>query len=324
MNAIDPVSHVTQISFVSYPGGEERRITNDLNNYKEITVTADGRMIVAQKRDSLSQLWIAPSDDPHQGRVLLTFAGLAYYKLSWTPDNHLVFDVEENGIENLWKVSADGSGQERLTYEQGQNSEPSITPDGRHIVFISTRSGSSQIWQMDVYGNNPMQVVSSLAPIGEPQVAPDGESVLYLSSVHGRWVLLKAPLAGGKASEVIDTNIEYWAMSPDGTRLAYSYRDQDAARTRVAVVAVAGGSTLARFDLEPCYLMRWTRDGSGLAYIAPDDNIWVQPIAGGPSKQLTHFQRDLELVTFAWSSDGKQMAYARRVNSYDAVAFQIK
>src|SRR5204862_5940791 len=141
-----------------YPDGEERRLTNDLNDYKEISVTADGRTIVAQKRESISQLWLAPIDDFNQGRVLATTTGLAYHYLSWTPDNHLVFDVEDGGTIDIWKVVTDGNGRERLTYQQGQNREPSVTPDGRYVVFVSTRSGSSQIWRMDAYGNNPRQL----------------------------------------------------------------------------------------------------------------------------------------------------------------------
>jgi Tol biopolymer transport system component/DNA-binding winged helix-turn-helix (wHTH) protein len=323
MSAIDPETRVGQLSFISYPGGEERRLTHDLTDYNIITATADGRTIVAQKRESLSQLWIAPSDDPSQGRVLLTTTGLAYHYLSWTPDNHVVFDVEETGID-IWKVSTDGSGGERLTYRQGQNREPSLTPDGRYVVFVSTRTGSSQVWRMDADGNNPKQLTSSSTSVAEPRGAPDGESVLYTSELQGRTRLLKIPIDGGKPGEVIDDTVDFWAISPDGKLLAYSYHDNEALKTRVAVVPLAGGPPLERFDLDPSYVMRWTTDGRALMYIAPGDNIWIQPIAGGAPKQLTHFQRELELVSFASSPDGKQIVYSRGRNNWDAVAFRIK
>ena len=112
--------------------------------------------------------------------------------------------------------------------------------------------------------------------------------------------------------------------SPNGTLLAYSYRDPEAKRNRVAVVSLSGGSPLERFDFDPAYLMRWTRDGSGLMYIAPDDNLWVEPITGGTPKQVTHFQQDLQSVSFASSPDGKQIAYARDRNNWDAVALTLR
>jgi serine/threonine protein kinase len=40
--AIEPERKNTQIWYASYPGGEVRRLTNDLNNYEDISVTADG------------------------------------------------------------------------------------------------------------------------------------------------------------------------------------------------------------------------------------------------------------------------------------------
>jgi len=122
----------------------------------------------------------------------------------------------------------------------------------------------------------------------------------------------------------MEDSVDFWALSPNGNLLAYSYHDQEAKRTRIAIVPLAGGPPLARFDLDPCYLMRWTTDSSGLIYIAPDDNIWIQPVTGGPPKQLTHFQQDLQLVSFAPSPDGKQIAYARGRNNWDAVALTVK
>jgi Tol biopolymer transport system component/DNA-binding winged helix-turn-helix (wHTH) protein len=324
MSAIDPETHVGQLSFISYPGAEEHRLTHDLTEYSIISATADGRTIVAQKRESISQLWIAPSDDFNQGRVLSTTTGLAYHYLSWTPDNHLVFDVQDGATIDIWKVLTDGNGRERLTYQQGQNREPAVTPDGRYVVFVSTRSGSSQVWRMDADGNNPKQLTSSSNSVVEPQGAPIGESVLYTSELQGRTRLLKTPIDGGQAREVIDNSVAFWAVSPDGNLLAYSYRDQEAKRTRVVVMALSGGPPLAHFDLDPSYLMRWTTDSSGLMYIAPDDSLWIQPITGGAPKQLTHFQQDLQLVSFASSPDGKQIAYARGRNNCDAVALTMK
>jgi len=32
---------------VAYPGGMTRRITNDLNNYRDLSVTSDGRTMIA-------------------------------------------------------------------------------------------------------------------------------------------------------------------------------------------------------------------------------------------------------------------------------------
>jgi Tol biopolymer transport system component len=323
MSAIDPETNVGQLSFVSYPSGEERRLTQDLTDYSFISATADGRTIVAQKRDSTSQLWIAPYDNLNQGRVLLTTSGLAYHYLSWTSDDQIYFDVEDSGID-IWKISVDGNGRECLTNRKGQNREPSVMPDGRFVFFISTRSGSSQVWRMDGDGNNPMKLTNAEAPVAEPTGVPGEDTVFYRVDVKGRWMLMRSRFDGSQPEMVTEDPVDLWAISNDGGLLAYSYHDTEANRTRVAVIALAGGSPPVRFDLEPCYLLRWTVDGKGLIFIGPDDSIWSQSIAGGTPKQLTHFQRDLQLISFALSPDGKHLAFAKNRNNWDAVTLTLK
>jgi Tol biopolymer transport system component len=325
MNAIDPETNVPQISFVSYPTGEERRITHDLNNYKEISVTADSRMIVAQKMGSLKQLWIAPERDSAHARLLSTATGLAYHSLSWAPHSQLVFDAEENGEIDIWKMSPDGGGREQLTHHEGQNTVPGVTPDGRYIVFLSTRTGSSQLWRMDADGNNPKQLTNSLAPVVELQSAPEGGWIFYKSYFQGQGKLFKIPIDGGEAIRVPHDDVQYWAISPNGKLIAYSYLDSEAKKTRIIVAPLAGGVPLARFDVEPDRSLQWINAGSGLAYVGLDNrDIWVQQLAGGPPRQVTNLQPDLSLINFTWSDDTKQLAYTRGAGTFDAVAISLK
>src|SRR5262249_31779797 len=48
-----------QIGFVSYPGGESRRVTNDLNTYAEAlsATTRDGRSMVTVAYEASSNIW---------------------------------------------------------------------------------------------------------------------------------------------------------------------------------------------------------------------------------------------------------------------------
>jgi hypothetical protein len=47
-------------------------------------------------------------------------------------------------------------------------------------------------------------------------------------------------------------------------------------------------------------------------------NIWEQPIAGGPPRQITNFTSGL-IFDFSWSRDGKQMFLSRGENSSDVI-----
>ena len=69
--------------------------------------------------------------------------------------------------------------------------------------------------------------------------------------------------------------------------------------------------------------MRWTPDGRAIAYIREENgvqNIWAEPVNGGSITQLTAFrERGYEIMRFAWSREGSQLAVARRMPKLDVV-----
>jgi hypothetical protein len=47
-------------------------------------------------------------------------------------------------------------------------------------------------------------------------------------------------------------------------------------------------------------------------------NVWIQPVTSGQPHQLTHFTSD-GIQTFAWSPDGRYLAFSRATETTDAV-----
>ena len=168
MCAIDSVTHLPQLYYVAYPGGDERRITNDLNNYKDISIAGDGRTLVAQISNVTTHLWLAPKDDPGRAAPLASSTRGWFGGLAWTPDSELVCNSEENGLMQICKMRGDGSHTQQLTTGPGHNTDPSVTPDGRFIVFFSTRSGSGQIWRITANGDDAVQLTHATAGVFMP------------------------------------------------------------------------------------------------------------------------------------------------------------
>jgi Tol biopolymer transport system component len=68
--------------------------------------------------------------------------------------------------------------------------------------------------------------------------------------------------------------------------------------------------------------VRWTADGRALSFIdATETNVWMQPISGGPPRQITQFTDGRTLGHYAWSADGKRLAVSRASFSSDIVLF---
>ena len=77
-------------------------------------------------------------------------------------------------------------------------------------------------------------------------------------------------------------------------------------------MAFDGGPPTKLFDI-PAGALHWTPDGRYLLYVnnAGDVwNLWSQPMAGGPPKQITHFSQYL-IHDFDLSGDGKRLVMGR-------------
>ena len=310
-----------QLWLVAYPGGEVRRITNDLNSYSDATLSTDSSALVTVQRDQLTSLWVAPQGDARRARQ--TSSGTGKYDgvngLAWTPDGRLVYASSASGNLDLWIMEADGTHARQLTTDPLVDRWPAVSPDGRSVVFTALRAGSSDLWRMDIDGGN-LQPLTRADPDFPPEITPDGKWVLYSSSQSGQPALWKVPLAGGQPSMLSPVGY-HGLISPDGKLVEYVFIDQKASRRRVAVKSWEGGEPLRVFDIAIAHSTRWSPDGRGLTYVETRDgvaNLWLQPLDGGKPRQLTHFTSD-NIFNYAWSRDGKQLAVVRGNWSSDVV-----
>ena len=98
---------------------------------------------------------------------------------------------QRGGIFNLYRILADGSGQEqRLTSRPANDDGPEYSPDGQWIYFNSDRSGSWDIWRMPSDGAGPgdsqaQRVTSDDYEDWFPHFSPDGKWMVFLSFKKG-------------------------------------------------------------------------------------------------------------------------------------------
>jgi TolB protein len=57
-------------------------------------------------------------------------------------------------------MNHDGSNKTRLTNQPGQDTYPSMSPDGKFIVFESYRDGHAEIYRMDEDGSNVIRLTT--------------------------------------------------------------------------------------------------------------------------------------------------------------------
>jgi serine/threonine protein kinase len=331
--AREQVLGALQVWQVSYPQGDARRITNDLNSYAlySLTLTADATALLSVQSDPVSNIWVAPEGEASRARAITSRKNVeeGHYSLAWTPDGKVVYDSNVNSKASIWIVSADGSDAKPLTDSAADDFAPDVSPDGRYIIFGSNRTGPHEVWRMDIDGANPQQLTQTT---GAPtfSISPDGRWVIYNPFVGG---LRKVSIDGGTPIELVAKgNLRNPQVSPDVKLLAYFFDDEQTKRPKIAVVKFDGGASVRTFDLpvtsgtslyERLFYrgFHWSPDGRALVYIntlGGVSNLWSQPLDGGAAKQITDFKSDL-ILNFAYSRDGKALALARGNQSHDAV-----
>src|SRR5258708_23285225 len=109
MDATDPVSGKVQVYSISYPGGEIKRITNDMSQYRGIRINERGDALVTTQMERESNIYItgAKGENP----VKVTTTACCPDAVRWTHDYRLVFDAIDNGRRQLWIMNRDGTGQ---------------------------------------------------------------------------------------------------------------------------------------------------------------------------------------------------------------------
>jgi serine/threonine protein kinase len=301
-----------------------RRVTSDLNDYRDISLTADARALVAVQTEAQVNVWLAPGNDSTRAAKITD--GVGQYNgvsgLTWLPDGRLVYVSRASGSQDVWIMDQNGENQLPLTnIETRADRYPAVTPDGRYVVFVSTRNGNSNLYRYDLQTGEQKQLTSGSSD-EFPAVSADGRWVIYTITSSIKFTLWKVSIDGGEPVQLTQQLSQWPTVSPDGQWIACWYRVEPTAKWQIAIVPIDGGTPAKILTVpssaDPFIPVRWLPDGTGVGFTATRDgvwNIWSLPLDGGPAKQLTNFTND-QIFWFDWSRDGKQLAASRgRVTS---------
>ena len=310
-----------QLWYVAYPGGEARRITNDLNRYFGVSLTADSSALVTVQSEVSSSIWSVPHGDAASARRLTSGSGTSegLNGVVSLPNGGVLYTSKASGHSDIWTMNADGSSPAQLTVNAGNNAGPAVSADGRTVVFFSDRDGHQNIWSMNIDGSSPKQITHGNSDF-DPQITRDGRWLLYQSDSAGNLRVLKQPFDGGTPQPLIDRTTTNPTVSPDGKWVAVSTFDEAAGKFAIAYMPIEGGE-LSKVSYLVDSAFGWSPDSKAVLYVDSKNgvsNLMSQPLDGHPSKQVTNFT-DGTIFNFAWSADGKQLFLARGEINSDVV-----
>lgn len=192
------------------------------------------------------------------------------------------------------------------------------------VVFQADSGGNRDIWRMAVDGSDRVRLTTHAAADFDPTVG--GGKVVFVSARDSVNELYSVPLTGGAQTRLTFTTAAEIqpALSPDGTRLAYT---SDAAGVNKLWTASSTGAGAARatptsfgfggsIESSPS----WNPGGTRVAFSATNNSSsdiydFLSPFSGQPTLQVGGSAQEVEP---AWSPDGTRLAFVTDRDSANA------
>ena len=115
----------------------------------------------------------------------------------WSRDGQsLFFTSDRAGSAQVYRVRLDEARRaERVTFTNGYNARPRLSPDGKELAMVSLDRGGYRIAVMDLASRN-LRVLTSARQDESPSFAPNGALVIYATREGGRGALAIASSDG--------------------------------------------------------------------------------------------------------------------------------
>ena len=240
--------------------------------------------------------------------------------------------------QDLWVLDVASQKVRQFTFSPKSESQPRWNPQGGALAFLSNRDGPTQIYLLSMQGGEAAPLTEGKSGIRSFAWSPDGTRMAYLASdppsdeeeqekkdrgdaevVNANEHLTRLWILDVESKEVTAITAAEWAISsmewfPSGGRLAVVATDNpdpDHDTDRIFSVSAAGGE-MAEISapVGPFGRVSISPDGMLLSYLASrvdgptTHDLYLQPLNGGPARNLTASTLDRPVGSYVWIDDG--------------------
>ncbi len=145
-----------------------RQITHDLHDDQDAAWMLDSKTLILSSD--------RPHPDNNPDRIEIDPTGV--YKMEDGSSLHF-------GAYNLFTLNTETGETKPIPVGEGNNGQPSVSPDGKKICFVSNRNGVDNIYLHYIDSTGSIAITDLLTGAGSPSWAPDGKQIAFSSFNEG-------------------------------------------------------------------------------------------------------------------------------------------
>jgi len=205
--------------------------------------------------------------------------------------------------------------------EEGGDSDPIVSPDGKWLFFSSLRHAPNpDLYIKPMYGSVVTRLTSDPASEMQPSVSPTGDTVAYASNRSGSWDIWMVGIDATNPVRLTSSgsNDIHPSWSPDGKEIVYCSLGSRSGQWELWVVDATTPSIkkMIGYGLNPvwspnpqqpkiAYQLSRYRGSNWFS-------IWTLDFVDGDAKFPTEIVSSVEhaCICPAWSEDGSKLAYS--------------
>jgi eukaryotic-like serine/threonine-protein kinase len=311
-----------QIKFQPYPSGPLQNVTNDLSEYRNITVTADGKALVTVQEQESSAVYIGSVPAKLPGEIKANPTPITQGQadggwVHWSSDGKIYY--QDNALHSF-RMNPDGSSRVQVPDRETVGLYAiSCGPDA--LIFAMFRDNTLNLFRQN-RGTGELKQLTFERDAETPVCTKDGRSVYYIDYFGPD--LKRISTTGGQPETIVQGVASGASLSPDEKRLAFFQATEH--KNMIVVQDLDGGNKTSLPAIRVTHSPGWAPDGRALILAkatGASTNLFYQPLDGSTPTQLTHFDTEpMGIADYSFSPDGKQIAITRgRLNDSDLVMF---
>ena len=269
-----------------------------------------------------SEIWLL--DQQTNKYTQLTQRGAKQLWPMWSADGKTLYYVSDrNNEDNIWMHPINGTAKQITNFKNGRVLFPSLSKDGKHMLFESDFG----IWKMDLTTNEakPLNITLKGAAasattellklnqgFSDLAISPDNKKVAFVAQGE---LFVAGTKDGGDATRITNTvgmeGYPVWTKNSNSVIYVSDRNDHENIYQHDFITGKETQLTTAKADEGSLSL---SPDGKKLAFIRNGKELIVMDLASKKETSVAKASLSFSPISnggnYAWSPDGKHIAYA--------------